>query len=204
MSKKYDRKGADFVFLPLGGVGEIGMNLYLYGYGRDGAREWLIVDMGVTFGGETEPGVELILPDIRFNSIHVQTMVQHVLKRCKKSTATRLIYDAMDMIQERTQKNPIDVFDGALKNVGPVMEVRPRRVGGATYQVPMEVSSDRRTTLAIRWILSAAHERAGQSFSDKLASELIDAFNETGSAIRKRDETHKMAEANRAFSHYRI
>jgi len=145
-----------------------------------------------------------ILPDIRFNSIHLQTMVQHVLKRGKKSTAIRLIYDAMELIQERTQKNPIDVFDGALKNVGPIMEVRPRRVGGATYQVPMEVSSDRRMTLAIRWILAAAHERAGQSFSDKLASELIDAFNETGSAIRKRDETHKMAEANRAFSHYRI
>jgi small subunit ribosomal protein S7 len=145
-----------------------------------------------------------ILPDIRFNSVNVQTMVQHVLKRGKKSTATRLIYDAMEMIQERTQKNPMDVFDGALKNVGPIMEVRPRRVGGATYQVPMEVSTDRRTTLAIRWILSAARERAGQSFSEKLASELIDAFNETGSAIRKRDETHKMAEANRAFSHYRI
>jgi len=145
-----------------------------------------------------------ILPDIRFNSIHVQTMIQHVLKRGKKSTATRLIYDAMEMIQERTQKNPLDVFDGAIKNVGPIMEVRPRRVGGATYQVPMEVSSDRRMTLAIRWILAAANERAGRSFADKLASELVDAFNETGTAIRKRDETHKMAEANRAFSHYRI
>ncbi|HEY5903512.1 MAG TPA: 30S ribosomal protein S7 [Anaerolineales bacterium] len=145
-----------------------------------------------------------ILPDIRFNSVNVQTMVQHVLKRGKKSTATRLIYEAMEMIQERTQKNPMDVFDGALRNVGPMMEVRPRRVGGATYQVPMEVSTDRRTTLAIRWILSAARERAGKSFSDKLASELIDASNETGAAIRKRDETHKMAEANRAFSHYRV
>src|SRR5574338_1488090 len=151
-----------------------------------------------------KPEKREILPDIRFNSIHVQTMVQHVLKRGKKSTATRLIYTAMDMIQERTQKNPLEVFDGALKNVGPIMEVRPRRVGGATYQVPMEVSSDRRTTLAIRWILSAARERAGKSFSDKLASELIDASNETGSAIRKRDETHKMAEANQAFSHYRV
>jgi len=145
-----------------------------------------------------------LLPDIRYNSVHVQTMVQHILKRGKKSVATRLLYDAMDLIKERTQKNPIDVFDGALKNVGPVMEVRPRRVGGATYQVPMEVSADRRTTLAIRWILSAAHERAGKSFSDKLASELVDAFNETGASIRKRDETHKMAEANRAFSHYRV
>ena len=151
-----------------------------------------------------KPEKREILPDIRYNSIHVQTMVQHVLKRGKKSTATGLIYDAMDMIQERTQKNPMDVFDGALKNVAPVMEVRPRRVGGATYQVPMEVSQDRRTTLAIRWILSAARDRSGKSFPDKLAGELIDAFNETGAAIRKRDETHKMAEANRAFSHYRI
>jgi small subunit ribosomal protein S7 len=145
-----------------------------------------------------------ILPDIRYNSVHLQTLVKHVLKRGKKSLATGLVYDAMDLIKERTQKEPIEVFDGALKNVAPVMEVRPRRVGGATYQVPMEVSTDRRTTLAIRWILSAARERSGKSFPDKLAGELIDAFNETGSAIRKRDETHKMAEANRAYSHYRI
>ncbi len=145
-----------------------------------------------------------ILPDIRYSSVHVQTMVKHVLKRGKKSVATGLIYDAMDLIKERTQKNPLEIFDGALKNVSPVMEVRPRRVGGATYQVPMEVPADRRMTLAIRWILSAANERSGKSFSDKLAGELIDAFNETGSAIRKRDETHKMAEANRAFSHYRV
>ena len=110
----------------------------------------------------------------------------------------------MDMIKTRTEKNPLEVFDGALKNVSPAMEVRPRRVGGATYQVPMEVSTARRTTLAIRWILTAARERSGKSFPEKLAGELIDAFNETGAAIRKRDETHKMAEANRAFSHYRI
>src|SRR5512139_1808158 len=151
-----------------------------------------------------KPEKREILPDIRFNSVQVQTMVQHVLKRGKKSVATGLIYDAMDLIQERTQKSPIDVFEGALKNVAPVMEVRPRRVGGATYQVPMEVSQDRRTTLAIRWILSAARDSSGKSFPDKLAGELIDAFNETGAAIRKRDETHKMAEANRAFSHYRV
>jgi small subunit ribosomal protein S7 len=151
-----------------------------------------------------KPEQREILPDIRYNSVQVQTMVQHVLKRGKKSVATGLVYDAMDMIQERTQKNPLEVFEAALKNVSPVMEVRPRRVGGATYQVPMEVSADRRTTLAIRWILSAARDRSGKSFPDKLAGELIDAFNETGSAIRKRDETHKMAEANRAFSHYRV
>lgn len=145
-----------------------------------------------------------IPPDMRYNSVQIQTMVQHVMKRGKKSMARRLIYDAMDLIKERTQKNPIEVFDAALKNVSPAMEVRPRRVGGATYQVPMEVSVERRTTLAIRWILGAARDRGGRSFADKLASELIDASNETGSAIRKRDETHKMAEANRAFSHYRI
>ena len=151
-----------------------------------------------------KPEKREILPDIRYNSVHVQTMVQHILKRGKKSVATGLIYDAMDMIQSRTEKNPLDVFEGALKNVAPVMEVRPRRVGGATYQVPMEVSQDRRTTLALRWILSAARDRSGKSFPEKLAGELIDAFNETGAAIRKRDETHKMAEANRAFSHYRV
>ncbi len=151
-----------------------------------------------------KPDKREILPDMRYNSVNVQTMVQHVLKRGKKSVAVGLIYKAMDLVKERTEKNPLDVFESALKNVAPVMEVRPRRVGGATYQVPMEVSSDRRTTLAIRWILSAARERSGKSFPDKLAGELIDAFNETGSAIRKRDETHKMAEANRAFSHYRV
>lgn len=143
-------------------------------------------------------------PDMRYNSVQLQTMVQHVMKRGKKSTARRVVYGAMDLIKERSQKSPIEVFDAALRNVSPAMEVRPRRVGGATYQVPMEVATERRTTLALRWILEAATARGGQSFSDKLASELIDAANETGAAIRKRDETHKMAEANRAFSHYRI
>jgi small subunit ribosomal protein S7 len=145
-----------------------------------------------------------ILPDMKYNSVHIQTLVQHVMKRGKKSTALRVIYNAMDLIKERAKKDPLEVFDSALRNVSPAMEVRPRRVGGATYQVPMEVSTERRTTLAIRWLLGAARERAGKSFSDKLASELIDASNDTGAAIRKRDETHKMAEANRAFSHYRV
>jgi small subunit ribosomal protein S7 len=152
----------------------------------------------------SKPEKREILPDTRYDNVNIQTMVQHVLKRGKKTVATGLVYDAMDLIKERTEKNPTEVFDAALKNVSPAMEVRPRRVGGATYQVPMEVSTDRRTTLAIRWILTAARERSGKSFADKLASELIDAFNETGAAIRKRDETHKMAEANRAFSHYRM
>jgi small subunit ribosomal protein S7 len=141
---------------------------------------------------------------MKYNSVHVHTMVQHVMKRGKKSTALRVIYSAMDLIKERAKKDPLEVFDSALRNVSPAMEVRPRRVGGATYQVPMEVATERRTTLAIRWLLAAARERAGRSFSDKLASELIDASNDTGAAIRKRDESHKMAEANRAFSHYRL
>ena len=151
-----------------------------------------------------KPEKREISPDTRYNSVNIQAMVQHVLKRGKKTPATGLVYGAMDLIKERTNQNPMDIFDTALKNVSPAMEVRPRRVGGATYQVPMEVSADRRTTLAIRWILEAARGRSGKSFADKLASELIEASNETGAAIRKRDETHKMAEANRAFSHYRV
>jgi len=151
-----------------------------------------------------KPEERVIPPDIRYNSVNVQTMILHIMKRGKKSLAVRLMYDAMDLIKERTEKNPLEVFDNALRNVSPAMEVRPRRVGGATYQVPVEVSVDRRTTLAIRWILAAARDRSGKSFPDKLASELIDALNETGAAIRKRDEAHKMAEANRAFSHYRV
>ena len=150
------------------------------------------------------PEQRIVPPDLRYNNVNLQTMILHIMTRGKKSLATRLVYQTLDLIQEKTQKNPIEVFDTALKNVSPAMEVRPRRVGGATYQVPMEVPSDRRTTLALRWILDAAHERAGKSFPEKLAGELIDASSETGSAIRKRDETHKMAEANRAFSHYRL
>jgi len=126
------------------------------------------------------------------------------MRRGKKSTATHLVYDALEIIGERTGKNPVDVFEQALKNVGPVMEVRPRRVGGATYQVPMEVPSSRRMTLAMRWVIDASKGRTGKSFSEKLSAELLDAYNNQGNAVRKREETHKMAEANRAFSHYRL
>jgi small subunit ribosomal protein S7 len=131
-------------------------------------------------------------------------MILHMMNRGKKSLATRLMYDTMDIIKERSQKNPIDVFETAIKNVAPLMEVRPRRVGGATYQVPMEVSAERRITLAIRWVLASSRVRPGKSFPEKLADEILEAHNETGASIRKRDETHKMAEANRAFSHYRV
>ncbi len=150
------------------------------------------------------PELRTVQPDLRYNNVNLQTMILHIMERGKKSLATRLVYQTLDMVKEKTQKNPIEVFDAALKNVGPAMEVRPRRVGGATYQVPMEVAADRRVTLALRWILDSARDRSGKSFAEKLAGELIDAANDTGNAIRKRDETHKMAEANRAFSHYRL
>jgi small subunit ribosomal protein S7 len=151
-----------------------------------------------------KPESREIMPDVRYNSEHVQMFISMVLRRGKKSLATRLVYDAMDMIEERTKRPSLEVFEQALKNVAPVMEVKPRRVGGATYQVPMEVAPQRRITLASRWILQSAKSRSGKSFSEKLAGELLDAANNTGASIRKREETHKMAEANRAFSHYRV
>ena len=145
-----------------------------------------------------------IQPDVRYNSVHVQSFINRVMKNGKKSVAATLAYDAIDMMEERSKRNGLEVFEQAIKNVSPVMEVKPRRVGGATYQVPMEVPSYRRFALATRWILAAAHARSGKSFSEKLAAEMTDAANNTGSAIRRREEAHKMAEANRAFSHYRL
>jgi small subunit ribosomal protein S7 len=126
------------------------------------------------------------------------------MRNGKKSTAASLVYGAFDLIEERTKRNGLEMFETAIKNVAPVMEVKPRRVGGATYQVPMEVPNYRRFALATRWLLSAARSRTGKDFSEKLAAELIDAANNQGAAIRKKEETHKMAEANRAFSHYRM
>ena len=152
-----------------------------------------------------KPEKHEIPPDIRYNNATIQTLIHHMLHRGKKSTATSVMYDTLDIIRERNGgKDPVEIFDAALRNVAPVMEVRPRRVGGATYQVPMEVPPSRRTTLAIRWLLESAKARAGKSFAEKLADELMDAFKNEGAAIRKREETHKMAEANRAFSHYRM
>ena len=152
----------------------------------------------------SRPQKREIAPDIRYNSVQVQSFINRVMKRGKKSVATRLMYDTFDLIEKQSKKDPLEVFRQAMKNVSPMMEVKPRRVGGATYQVPMEVDVDRQFALATRWILASAKARSGKSFSERLAGELMDAFNNTGSAIRKRDETHKMAEANRAFSHYRI
>lgn len=143
-------------------------------------------------------------PDVRYGSVLVQKFINHVMRRGKKSLAMRIVYDSFGVIREKTGKNPLEVFEQAIRNVGPIMEVRPRRVGGATYQVPMEVPDYRRTTLAMRWILEAAKARTGKSMVEKLSAELLDAASGQGAAIRKRDETHKMAEANRAFSHYRV
>ena len=152
----------------------------------------------------TKPEKRDLIPDVRYNSQVVQNMIHHIMKRGKMSLATRLVYDAFEMVEDRTKRNGLEIFETAIKNVGPAMEVKPRRVGGATYQVPMEVPADRRMTLAFRWLIDSARARTGNSFSEKLSAEFMEAAANQGSAVRKRDETHKMAEANRAFSHFRL
>src|SRR5918911_4343090 len=145
----------------------------------------------------------IVLPDPRYNSRTLAKFINKMMLRGKKSTAERIVYTAMGLIETRMRRNPIDVFDLALRNATPVLEVKPRRVGGATYQVPVEIKGDRKTSLAMRWLIGSARARSGRSMTEKLAAELLDASNNTGATIRKRDETHRMAEANRAFSHYR-
>jgi len=152
----------------------------------------------------SKPEKREVKPDVRYQNLFIQNFIHRMMRRGKKSVATTLVYDSMELIQSRTGKNPVEVVEQAMKNVGPLMEVRPRRVGGATYQVPMEVPAARRSTLAMRWLIDAATARTGKSFAEKLAAEFTDASNNLGSAVRKREETHKMAEANRAFSHYRM
>ncbi|MCL4562212.1 MAG: 30S ribosomal protein S7 [Chloroflexi bacterium] len=151
-----------------------------------------------------KPEKREISPDVRYQNLYVQEFIHRMMRRGKKSVVTTVIYDCLGIVEERTGKNPVEVMDQALKNVGPVMEVRPRRVGGATYQVPMEVPTARRAALAMRWIIDAARARTGKSYAEKLAAEILDASNNLGAAVRKREEAHKMAEANRAFSHYRM
>ena len=141
--------------------------------------------------------------DPKYGKVAVGQFVNKLMERGKKSTAQRIFYDSCDIIQERTQKNPIETVELALKNAMPVVEVKPRRVGGATYQVPVEVPEYRSTALAIRWLIASAHSRPGKSMSEKLADELMDAAKGLGNTIKKREDTHKMAEANRAFAHYR-
>lgn len=142
-------------------------------------------------------------PDPVYNSRLINMMVRRIMHHGKKSVANRIIYGAMKIIEERTGNDPLETFEKAVRNVTPLVEVKARRVGGATYQVPMEVRSDRGTTLALRWLIRFSRARSGSTMASKLANELMDAANETGNAIRKREETHRMAEANKAFAHYR-
>lgn len=144
-----------------------------------------------------------ILPDPSYNSRLVTMLVARLMRSGKKSIAYRIVYDAFKIIQERTGSEPLEIFERAIKNATPLVEVKARRVGGATYQVPMEVRSDRGTALALRWLSQYSRQRSGRTMAGKLANELMDAANETGSTIRKREETHRMAEANKAFAHYR-
>jgi small subunit ribosomal protein S7 len=144
-----------------------------------------------------------LLPDPKFGSLTVSRFMNSVMKQGKKSVAEKIVYGAFDQIEGKVKQSPVAVFEQALENVAPAIEVRSRRVGGATYQVPVEVRPERRTTLAIRWIIDAARDRNEKTMVDKLSGELLDASNNRGNAVKKREDTHRMAEANRAFSHYR-
>jgi small subunit ribosomal protein S7 len=144
-----------------------------------------------------------IPPDAIHGSVTVAMIVNKVMLNGKKTTAERIVYRALDIIEDREKKEPVSILKQAVRNATPLLEVKPRRVGGATYQVPVEVRAGRDTALAVRWILKAARARTGKSMSEKLAAELLDASNGQGAAVKKREDTHKMAEANRAFAHYR-
>jgi small subunit ribosomal protein S7 len=144
-----------------------------------------------------------IAPDIKYNSVLVSQFINKLMQKGKKSTAQSIFYDALDLIEERTKRPGLDIFEQAVRNVTPILEVKPRRVGGATYQVPVEVRADRRLSLAIRWLVASTRNRSGRSMAEKLAAELMDAANNTGTTVKKREDTHRMAEANRAFAHYR-
>jgi small subunit ribosomal protein S7 len=142
------------------------------------------------------------LPDARYNSVPVQQFINKVMQRGKKSTAEKIVYQSLEMAADRLKKTPMEVFEVALRNAGPAIEVKPKRVGGATYQVPVEVKSDRRMSLAMRWLLTSARGRSGKPMHERLAAELMDAYNNTGSTIKRKEDVQRMAEANRAFSHY--
>lgn len=142
-------------------------------------------------------------PDPVYGNPLATAMMNRLLLKGKKGVAEKIFYRAMEIIKEKTGKDPLEIFDRALKNVMPILEVRPRRVGGATYQVPVEVRPTRRTALGLRWIVTAARSRSERTMAEKLAAELIDASQGTGAAVKRREDTHKMAEANKAFAHYR-
>jgi small subunit ribosomal protein S7 len=144
-----------------------------------------------------------ILPDSRYNSKLVSKFINALMRAGKKSVAEKTCYDAFDIIKEKTGNDPMKVFKAALENVKPVVEVKSRRVGGATYQVPVDIRTQRRIALAFRWMLGFSKKRSEKSMKEKLAAEILDAANKTGSSVKKREDTHKMAEANKAFAHYR-
>jgi len=143
------------------------------------------------------------LPDPRYGSVVVQQFINKLMMNGKKGLAESIVYEAFDKIHERTGRDALEVFETAMRNVTPVIEVKPRRVGGATLQVPVPIEGPRRTSLAIRWLLGASRSRNGRTMSDRLSSEVMDAFNNTGATIKKKEDTHRMAEANKAFAHYR-
>lgn len=149
------------------------------------------------------PSKRKVEPDIKYNSEHVAMCINRVMQWGKKSVARRIVYDAFDLMEERTKRSPLQTFEQALKNATPMVEVKPRRVGGATYQVPVEISPERRISLALRWLISSARNRSGKSMAEKLAGELMDAANNVGTTVKRREDTHRMAEANRAYAHYR-
>jgi len=151
-----------------------------------------------------KPQPRAVMPDSRYGSKQVSMFVNRMMKDGKKSVATKIMYDAFDIMSKKGDEDSLELFSKALKNVSPSVEVKPRRVGGATYQVPIEVPPGRREALAMRWLLTAARSRNGKSMSEKLASELLDAANNSGGAMKRREEVHRMAESNRAFSHYRF
>uniref|UniRef100_A0A7C3RMZ6 Small ribosomal subunit protein uS7 n=1 Tax=Dictyoglomus thermophilum TaxID=14 RepID=A0A7C3RMZ6_DICTH len=144
-----------------------------------------------------------IPPDPVYNSVLVQKLINKVMLDGKKSTAEKIVYGAMEIIRDKTKQDPLTVLEKAVQNLTPLLEVRPRRVGGATYQVPIEVPPRRGLSLALRWLVRAARERKGMPMRERLAAEILDALNNTGGAIKKREEMHRMAEANKAFAHYR-
>ena len=141
--------------------------------------------------------------DVKYNNLHVAMFINRMMYGGKKSTATRIMYTALETVGERTKKDPIEVFETAIRNVAPTVEVKPKRVGGSTYQVPIDVTQERGVALAMRWLISFARQRGGRSMADKLTNELLDAYNGQGNSVKRKDETHRMAEANRAFAHFR-
>lgn len=144
-----------------------------------------------------------IEPDLKYNSELVSRFINKLMRDGKKTVAADIFYEALDIAENRVKKPGIEVFEQAMKNATPMIEVRPRRVGGATYQVPLEVRPERRRSLAIRWLVSSARARSGKTMAEKLAAEIMDAANSQGATVKKREDTHRMAEANRAFAHYR-